>query len=133
MNALEHAVIEAARAHIPRDGSFWPSPLETAVKALEQHEAELAAAGMAEVDWALVTDEDELRSKSGAFFPVTATKREWRMGKPTGNFLITVQLPAGPKILTRPNAAEPTAVVRRGAAGRAVDTFVHVFSSGDAT
>lgn len=132
MNALEHAVIEAARGYVTTGTWSRPYGIEQAIAALEQHETELAAAGVTEVAWTLVVEGDELRSKSGSFFPVIATKREWRMGKPTGNFLITVRVPSGDKVLTRPNAAEPTAVVRRGAAGRAVDTFVHVFSSGDA-
>lgn len=133
MNALERAVIEAVRtwraSHIRTIAAT--QPIERAIDALAEHEATMAAAGVVEVDWKLVAEGDELRSKSGSFFPVTATKREWRMGRPTGNFLITVTLPTGDKTLTRPNTAEPTATVRRGAAGRAVDTFVHVFSSGD--
>lgn len=130
MNALERAVIETARA-LRLAAPTLALELNRALDALAEHETTMAAAGVVEVDWKLVAEGDELRSKSGSFFPVTATKREWRMGKPTGNFLITVTLPTGDKTLTRPNAAESMATVRRGAAGRAVDTFVHVFSSGD--
>lgn len=130
MNTYERAVIEAARkfAHDPFHGN---GPLCHTVATLEAYERELAAAGAAEVDWHAVAEGDELRSRSGTFFPVTATKREWKMGKPTGNFLITVQVPAGPKVLTRPLPTEPMATVRRGAAGRAVDLLVHVFTSGE--
>lgn len=134
MNDLERTVIEAARRFangIPSSGHG--QELITAVKRLEQFEREQAAAGISEVEWALVAEGDELRSNSGAFYPVVATKREWKMGSATGKFLITVQLTAGPKVLTRPSLTAPMATVRRGRSGKAVDTIVHVMSSGEAS
>jgi hypothetical protein len=132
MNALERAVIEAARLVADRAGNLdtWAHALRRAVVDLDEHERAQEAAGLTEVPWAQIAEGDELRGNSGRLFPVVATKREWQMGKPTGKFLITVQLPAGPKVLTRPTPAEPTATVKRGDAGAAVDMFVNVFSSG---
>lgn len=132
MNELERAVIEAARKFANGlSSSGHGQALIAAVNRLEQHEKAHAADGVVEVDWATVAEGDGLRSRSGTFYRVVGTKREWKMGSATGKFLITVQLPIGPKTLARPSPAEPRATVRRGATGKAVDQFVHVFSSGD--
>jgi hypothetical protein len=132
---LERAVIEAARVMSDEGvNDHWTAcALVVAVEELRKFEREQAAAGISEVEWSLVAEGDELRSNTGAFFPVVATKREWKMGSATGKFLITVQLTAGPKVLTRPSPAAPMATVRRGQAGKAVDTIVHVMSSGEAS
>jgi len=127
MNDLERAVIAAARRY--QDASS-DAELIGAVMRLDQHEAALTAAGVTEIEWSQVAEGDELRGKSGDFYPVTATKREWNMGKPTGNFLITVRQGDRERTLARsPGLGKAT--VRRGGAGKAVDTFVHVFSSGE--
>jgi hypothetical protein len=47
-----------------------------------------------------------------------------------GKYEITVKLNTGPKTLVRPTPEAPSATVRRGAAGKAVDMFVNVLSSG---
>jgi len=135
MNDFERAVIKAARDLVrSEDGDLreWIEPLRSHVLALEEHKQAMAATGISEVGWHLVTEGDELKGKSGAFFRVVATKREWKMGRPTGNFLITVKLPSGDKVLTRPTESEPMATVRRGDTGTAVDNIVHVFTSGEA-
>lgn len=133
MNAYERAVIEAARKVCDQASNLdtWAHPLRRAVVALDQHERALTEAGLREIPWAQVAEGDELRSSKGNFFPVTHTKREWKMGAATGKFLITVHLPARDRVLTRPTPAEPTATVRRGEAGKAVDLMVHVFESGE--
>lgn len=133
MNSYERAVIEAACAYVSGSGTdHLRDQLYARVKALELYECAQAAAGITQVSWARVTEGDQLRGKSGKFFPVIATKREWRMGRPTGKFLITVQLtPDRPHVITRPNEAEPEATVKRGDAGAVVDTFVNVFESGE--
>lgn len=132
MNDLERAVIAAAREYVSHTGGdLRNAGLVIAVQRLDQHESTLAAAGLTEVEWSQVAEGDELRGKSGDFYPVTGTKREWHMGKPTGNFVITVRQGALNRALTR-GPARGKATVRRGAAGKAVDLFVHVFSSGEA-
>ena len=130
MNEFERAVIEAARSRVIDGQPGAGIALERAVAALDEHEKQQRTAGVQEVPWHRVAEGDMLRSKSGKFFPVTATKRQIDMGKPTGKYLITVQLPGTPKVLTRPNGVEPMAVVRRGATGEAIEQFVNVFSSG---
>jgi len=133
MNDLERAVVEAAREAVRNNDHWSVSDLADVVKALETHEQALKAAGIQEVLWAQVAEGDALQGTSGAFFPVVATRREYRMGKATGNFLITVKLPAGERTLIRPApGGKDFGVIQRGAAGAAVDTFLHVFSSGEA-
>lgn len=96
-----------------------------AIDALEEHERTRAAAGVAEIDWTLVTAGDEIRGKSGAFFPVLGTQQ---IG---GQVKVRIGLPGGPRTITRPHPEEPFATVRRGPDGAAVDEFVNVFSSGE--
>jgi hypothetical protein len=135
VNDLERAVVEAALSW--RKGKILTiaatQPIQRAVDALVDYRAALKAAGIQEVSWPQVAEGDALQGTSGAFFPVVATRREYRMGKATGNFLITVKLPAGERTLIRPApGGKDYGVVQRGAAGAAVDTFVHVFASGEA-
>ena len=134
MNSFERAVIEAARAW----KALWEtapggnhSPLFISVEALDRHERSLREAGTAEIEWSLVAAGDEIRGKSGTFFPVLRTRREVDMGRTTGRYVIEVGLPGGPRKLVRPNEAEPFATVRRGPDGAAVDEFVSVFRSGE--
>jgi hypothetical protein len=138
MNNYERAVIEAARRLInfhtemrhPYDSSFG-CILAKAVDALTEHEQQQATAGVSEIEWSLVAAGDEIRGKSGAFFPVIRTRREYDMGRATGRHVIEVGMPGGPKSIVRPNGGEPFATVRRGPDGHAVDEFVNVFSSGE--
>jgi len=134
MNNYERAVIEAARAlrNAHADGGDVINLINlcAAVDALTDHEQQQAATGTSEVKWSLVAAGDELRGKSGAFFPVIRTRREVEMGRATGRYVIEVGMPGGPKSIVRPHANEPFATVRRGQDGRAVDEFVSVFSSG---
>lgn len=135
MNSYERAVIEAARAwsssvQCSRAEGFF-APLADAVGALQTHHQHLTDAGTAEIEWSLVAAGDELRGKSGAFFPVLRTRREYDMGKYTGKFVIEIGLPGGPRKIVRPHGAEPFATVKRGPDGAAVDEFVNVFSSGE--
>ena len=131
MNVYERAVINAAR-RFTFDGAD-SADLQRAISALEEHERSQAAAGLREIDWVLVVAGDELRGNSGAFYPVLKTKRQYEMGKYTGKVIVTIKLPAGPRDLIRPHPSEPFAMVRRGPDGAAVDEFVNVFSSGEAS
>lgn len=126
-NPYERAVIEAARlltARVLHDVSTDLLPLVNALDALDAHEASLAP-GIRERDWHEVTEGDELLGNNGKFYPVTRTLKVQR-----GKYEIVVKLPSGEKVLTRPTPEAPSATVRRGAAGQAVDLFVNVFSSG---
>lgn len=127
MNAYERTVIEAARRFQDAQSD---AELIGAVKRLELHEQQQATAGVSEIEWSLVAAGDELRGKSGAFFPVIRTRCEYDMGRATGRYVIEVGMPGGPKSIVRPHANEPFATVKRGQDGRAVDEFVNVFSSG---
>lgn len=135
MNNYERAVIEAARiwkSTTPDSGGAWAlDMLHKAVAALELHEQQQAAAGTSEIDWSLVVAGDEIRGKSGAFFPVIRTRRDLDHRGFTGRYVIEIGLPGGPKSIVRPIESEPFATVRRGPDGRAVDEFVNVFSSGE--
>lgn len=136
MNSHERAVIEAARlwadsVQCARAEGFF-APLADAVGSLQTYEREQAAAGTSDIEWSLVVAGDEIKGRSGAFFPVIRTRAEVDMGKRTGRFVIEVGLPGGPKSIIRPVDSEPFATVKRGADGLAVDEFVNVFSSGPA-
>lgn len=122
MNSRERAVIEAARV-VRREGAFARDEIDALMAAVDALDAQ-AAAGTAEIDWTLVVAGDEIRGKSGAFFPVLGTQQ---IG---GKVNIRIGLPGGPKTITRPHPDEPFAVVKRGPDGQAVDEFVNVFSSG---
>ena len=126
-NALERAVVEAARALVAeqRQETYLECRLELAVGA---YEAWLATQDpqILELGWHEVAEGDHVRSaKNGRYYPVTSVLKI-RGGK------WELTLAGVPNKITRPNAAEPTATVRRGPTGSAVDTLLHVFSSGGA-
>lgn len=138
MNKYERAVVDAARA--VSDASVSEgfesmaralSRTQHAVAALDEHQRAQDAAGIRQIEWALVVAGDELQGGSGAFYAVLKVKQEYVMGKYTGKRIITVQLKTGPKDLVRPHGAEPFATVRRSRDGAVVDEFVNVFSSGE--
>lgn len=133
MNALERAVIEAAQVWRASRVVTLAStaPLRYAIDALNEHERAQTAAGLTEIPWAQVAEGDQVQGRSGALYPVVATKREWKMGKPTGKFVITIDMAQGRREIIRPSEAQPEAVVKRGDAGAVVDMFVNVFSSGE--
>ncbi len=130
-NPYERAVIEAARAmrrEVFETGEE-PKPetvlaMWSAIDDLAAHEASLAPGVKEGIGWHEVAEGDELRGANGKFYPVVRTLKVRR-----GLYEIVVQLPTGPKVLTRPTEKDPAATVRRGATGQAVDQFVHVFSS----
>lgn len=131
-NALERAVIEAARrlVHTRRAGTsgygLELQELEGAVATLEVHERTQDPA-VIERGWHEVTEADQLRGKDGSFYPVIRTRKMQR-----GKYQVVVRVAGKPMTLTRPGPedANPTAWVRRGPAGHAVDTITHVFASG---
>ena len=128
-NPLERAVIDAAR--------FWRRATTTielsdralsvrkAVEALEAWEAGQDPE-VREIGWHEVAEGDALKSvKNGKFYPVLSTL------KVRGGYRITIALgPGRHTAITRPTPEEPSAFVKRGQAGAAVDIFVDVFSSG---
>lgn len=123
-NALERAVIAAARqwrhGHVRTIAAT--RGIEQAIDRLETWEASQEPTLM-EVGWHEVTEGDRLKSiKTGKFYAVTGSL------KVKGGYAISVQ--GAPKPITRPTLAEPTAWVKRGPTGSAVDTLTHVFSSG---
>jgi len=127
MNNLERAVVTAARrlADNPSpcdpDGVMWLE-WKDLVQAVKAYESSLIP-GEQEIGWHKLAEGDELKSrKNGRFYPVT------KVLKVKAGYEIT--LAGVPNKIVRPNEAEPSAVVRRGATGQAVDEFVHVFSSG---
>jgi hypothetical protein len=128
VNALERAVIEAARAwhdsvQCRRAEGFFP-PLAEALDALKEHEKAMAA-GIREIDWSLVAVGDEVQGKSGTFYPVL------RAVKVGDKYVIQIRMLNGDYTITRPSESQPMATVRRGQDGRAVDVFVDVLSSGN--
>lgn len=119
-NALERAVIEAARRWAADPSQ--DDRLTDAVLRLEAWERTQDPT-VVEIGWHEVAEGDQLKSiKNGKFYPVTGSL------KVKDGYAISVQ--GAPKPIVRPTAAEPTATVRRGPTGSAVDTFTHVFSSG---
>lgn len=121
-NALERAVIAAARRWangLPSSGHG--QALIQAVQRLEAWERQQDPI-VTEVGWHELAEGDLLRSaKSGRFFAVTKTL------KVKAGYSIEVQ--GAPKPFIRPTPAEPTAWIKRGPTGSAVDTLTHVFSS----
>jgi hypothetical protein len=124
-NPYERAVIEAARRFTEPDDLLAWDALAKAVDALDAYEASLTP-GVKEIPWHEVTEGDELQGSDGTTFRPVLRALKVRGGK----YEITVQLNTGPKTLVRPTKEAPSATVRRGAAGQAVDVFVNVFSSG---
>lgn len=127
VNRYERAIVEAARTVVdsgPADPDGAPFPewhvLVAAVEALD------AAALPREVEWHEVAEGDQLRSaNNGRFYPVIGV-----IALNGGGRQITIDLAGSPKAIVRPTEKEPRATVRRGDSGRAVDTFVNVFTSG---
>jgi hypothetical protein len=120
MNNLERAVIAAARRWangIPSSGHG-----QELIQAVKRYEASLTP-GEQEIGWHELAEGDQLKSrKNGRFYPVT------HVLKVTKGYEITL---AGlERRIMRPTKEEPSAIVKRGQAGQAVDTLVHVFSSG---
>lgn len=83
--------------------------------------------GLRTIDWRQVVAGDELKSvNNGRFYPVASTAMP-----DGGKVRIGVRLPdRSVKQIVRPTPAEPTATVRRGPDGTAVDVFIEVFRSG---
>ena len=126
-NPLERAVIDAARSmvHSWRSGDLDPSFVADAVEILEAWEA-TQDPEVLEIGWHEVAEGDLLRSvKNGKFYPVVSAQKN------RDGYRIAIQLnPQSVMAVTRPSAKEPSAFVKRGQAGAAVDIFVNVFSSG---
>jgi len=125
-NALERAVLVAARAwakSVQADrAEGFHGPLAEAV---DRYEAWLATQDptVSELGWHEVAAGDEVRSrKNGRWYAVRSVLRV--AGGKTRLELVGV-----PKPIERPSDAEPTATVRRGPDGQAVDTLLNVFSS----
>ena len=135
MNDLQKAVIEAARAYVRSDpynligSQSDPAPvaLAGAIDALEVWE-KAQDPEVREIGWHEVAEGDQLKSvKTGKFYPVL------RVETVLTDARITIELSQGRHTtITRPIKDEPTAFVKRGATGKAVDVFVDVFSSGEA-
>lgn len=125
-NPLERAVIEAARslARATADEALI-TDLFHAVQALEAWE-DTQDPGVREIGWHEVAEGDQLKSiKNGKFYPVVSAQKN------RDGYRIAIQLnPHSVMAVTRPSANEPSAFVKRGQAGHAVDMFVNVFSSG---
>lgn len=124
-NQYERAVIEAARSAVyDEDGSPMLRLFE-AVKALDAYHAKLEPK-VTERGWHEVAEGDHLKSvKNGKFYPVVRVLKVQR-----GKYEITIDAGGKQTTITRPTAAEPMAIVRRGETGDAVDLLTHVFSSG---
>ena len=125
---LEHAVIEAAKAW--RAADTYPPPgyivaaLMSAVTTLNDYERSQAAAGISEgVAWNTIAVGDQVKGKTG-FYPVTDA-----LALAASKVRLTINVRGDHKVITRPTEAEPTATVKRGPDGTAVQTFVNVFSS----
>jgi hypothetical protein len=125
-NDLERAVIEAARAFVQAAGYEGEAALVETVTALDAHLATQDPT-VVERRWHEVAEGDELRGNDGKFYPVIRTLKVQR-----GRYEVIVQVGGQSKQLTRPgpDKKNPTAWVRRGPAGHAVDALTHVFSSG---
>jgi len=119
---LERAVIEAARSFCRAEDGAKES-LWTAVQALDAGQDP----EVREIGWHEVVEGDRIKSvKTGKFYEVDDT---FKFGK---EFKISVRTgPDNAVTITRPTEAEPTAFVKRGQTGKAVDVFVEVFSSGE--
>lgn len=131
-NQYERAVIEAARSYVRSDpygligSEADPAPvgLAQAVAALDAYHAKLEPK-VTERGWHEVAEGDHLKSvKNGRFYPVV------KVLKVRKGYEITIEAGGKQTTITRPTAAEPSATVRRGGTGDAVDLLTHVFSSG---
>lgn len=123
MNKFERAVIEAARL-LSCEGGATQSTIDAVIRAVKSLEA---ADLPQEIGWHLVVAGDQLRSRqNGKFYPVLGST-SLDGGK---THRIKLRLGEMEKVITRPTEAEPTAIVRRGPEGKAIDVFVNVFTSG---
>jgi hypothetical protein len=123
-NALERAVIEAAKVFVQAAGYEGEASLVEAIADLEAHERTQDPT-VAERGWHEVTEGDHLRSiKNGKFYPVVGILKVQR-----GKYQVVLLVAGQRQMVTRPTDAEPTAWVKRGPTGEAVDTITHVFSS----
>jgi len=126
-NPLERAVIEAARKAVYDNTPGWLVALHRAVQALEAWEA-TQDPEVREVGWHEVAEGDQLKSvRNGKFYPVRSTQKN-----KDGHRIVIALGAESTRAITRPTAEEPTAFVKRGAVGAAVDVFVNVFSSREA-
>jgi hypothetical protein len=131
-NQYERAVIEAARSYVRSDpyglvgSEADPAPvgLAQAVAALDAYHAKLEPK-VTERGWHEVAEGDHLKSVKNQKFYLVVKVLKVRKG-----YEITLKMPTGELTITRPTAAEPSATVRRGGTGDAVDLLTHVFSSG---
>lgn len=131
-NPLERAVIDAARSlaefHASMNVPHASSPavaLDAAVKALAAWEATQDPEAR-EIGWHEVAEGDQLKSiKNGKFYLVDST-----LAVAGGRVRILIRTGSTLTPIIRPTDAEPSAFVKRGQAGAAVDVFVNVFSSG---
>lgn len=122
-NELERAVIMAARRF--REASTTVDLEQASLDlrlAVQAYEASLTP-GESEISWHQLAEGDQLKSrKNGRYYPVTSVLKT-RKG-------YEITLAGISNKIIRPTKEEPMATVRRGATGQAVDTLVHVFSSG---
>jgi len=122
---LERAVVEAARRFtnsLPTGGHG--QAVINAVLRLEEYERSQAAAGISEgVAWNTIAVGDQVKGRTG-FYPVTDV-----LALAAGKARLTIDVRGDHKVITRPTATEPTATVKRGPDGTAVQAFVDVFSS----
>lgn len=127
MNDLERAVIEAARLYVKDHADVGRmNAIFDAVDALNEHERAMAEAGVREIGWHLVAVGDEVQGRSGTFYLVVGTAQVGEVYK------IRIRMAQGDRTINRPSESQPMATVKRGQDGKAVDTFVNVFSSGNA-
>lgn len=129
---FETAVIDAAVSLVQADRMAEAPPAGTpelqvhrAVAALLEHRERLGQ--VTEVEWSTVAEGDFVRAKTGSMWKV---KNSLRMQD--GTYSITLELDGKTSTVNRPSKEAPTALVRRGPAGRAVESFAHVFASGGA-
>lgn len=99
--------------------------LDDAVKALLEHRRALGE--VTEVEWCTVAVGDSVRAKTGTMWGVKSSLR-----MQDGTYSLTLVHGEKTSTVSRPSKDAPKAWVRRGADGRAVDSFVHVFASGGA-
>lgn len=122
---LERAVLAAARSLV----SDWKADRTTNGHGLIAAVNALDAADLPqEIAWHEVASGDQLKSlKNGRFYPVSGV-----IVLKDGRRQITIGMPTGQKAIVRPTPEEPSAFVKRGRDGVAVDMFVNVFTSGGA-
>lgn len=124
---FEMAVIDAAIswAREERNELLPEDRLNDAVAALLEHRKQLGE--VTEVEWCTVAIGDSVRAKTGTMWEVKSSLR-----MQDGTYSLTLVHGEKTSTVSRPSKDAPKAWVRRGADGRAVDSFVHVFASGGA-